>query len=201
MVNMHADLLAEICNYLLNHSFVIGNLETTKEIYYTILNNEEELQRTFRPLGYTVSINRALRVAHLVNLHGAGRMELRKYESILLLILRLLYVEKRETLSVSDHLVIATVEEVTAEYGKLNLPRKLDQRMLEDALRLFKKYNLAFTLDRLEDTSSRIQILPSIMLAMPEQSISKAADETRAFLMQYQSASSADDGEEDENSD
>ena len=201
MINMHADLLAETCNYLLNHSFVIGNLETTKEIYYTILNNEEELQRTFRPLGYTVSINRSLRVAHLVNLHGAGRMELRKYESILLLILRLLYVEKRETLSVSDHLVIATVDEVTAEYGKLNLPRKLDQRMLEDALRLFKRYNLAFALDRLEGTSSRIQILPSVMPAMPEQSISKAADETRTFLMQYQSASSADDGEEDENID
>jgi len=198
---MHADLLAEICNYLLNHSFVVGNLDITKDKYYTILNNEEELQRAFRPLGYTVSINRSLRVAHLVNLHSTGRIELRKYESILLLILRLLYVEKRESLSVSDHLVIATVEEVTAEYGKLNLPRKMDPRMLEDALRLFKKYNLAFTLDRLEDTSSRIQILPSIMLAMPEQSISKAADETRAFLMQYQSAFSADDGEEDENSD
>ena len=79
-----------------------------------------------------------------------------------------------------------TVEEVKAEYDKLNLPRKLDQRMLEDALRVFKKYNLAVMLDRLEDTSSRIQILPSVMLAMPEQAITRAYEQTRERLLQYE---------------
>lgn len=119
-------------------------------------------------LGYSIVINRNLRVAQLVNLHELGRVELRKYESILLLIFRLLYVEKRETLSVSEQLVLVTVEEIEDEYNKLNLPKKLDRRMLEDALRTFKRYNLAIMIDRLENTSARIQILPSVMLAAEE---------------------------------
>jgi len=197
---MRDKIREELANYMLNHCFVIGNLESTREKYYLITNNEGELQEIFRPLGYSVVINRTLRVAQLVNQHATGRIELRKYESILLLILRLLYVEKRESLSVSEQLVVVTVEEVEVEYNKLNLPRKLDRRLLEDALRIYKKYNLAIMLERLESASSRIQILPSVMMAMPEQAISKAYEQTRDALLQYQKAT-ASLTEEDESDD
>lgn len=185
---MRSEIREELANYLLNHCFVIGNLEATREKYYLITNNEEELQTTFRPLGYSIVINRTLRVAQLVNLHEWGRVEFQKYETILLLILRLLYVEKRETLSVSEQLVTVTVDEVEAEYNKLNLPRKLDRRTLEAALRTFKKYNLALAIDRLENSSARIQILSSIMLALPEQAVTKADTQTREYLLQYERA-------------
>ena len=183
---MRSEAREELANYLLNHCFIIGNLESTREKYYLLTNNEEEMQEIFRPLGYSIVINRNLRVAQLINLHETGRIELRKYESILLLIFRLLYVEKRETLSVSEQLVLTTVEEVENEYNKLNLPKKLDRRMLEDALRTFKKYNLAVMIDRLESTSSRIQILPSVMMSMPEQAITKAYERTKELLLQYE---------------
>lgn len=195
---MRSELREELANYLLNHCFIIGTLESTREKYYQLTNNEEEMQAVFRPLGYSIVINRSLHVAQLVNLHELGRVDLKKYESIFLLILRLLYVEKRETLTVSEQLVIVTVEEVKTEYDKLNLPRKLDQRMLEDALRIFKKYNLAVMLDRLESPSSRIQILPSVMLAMPEQAITRAYEQTKERLLQYEKTAKYDaEGEAD----
>lgn len=193
---MRSEIREELANYLLNHCFVIGNLDSTREKYYLITNNEEELQTIFRPLGYSIVINRTLRVAQLVNLHEWGRVEFQKYETILLLILRLLYVEKRETLSVSEQLVTVTVEEVEAEYNKLNLPRKLDRRTLEAALRTFKKYNLALAIDRLENSSARIQILSSVMLALPEQAITKAYTQTREYLLQYGRAGSNSVAEE-----
>lgn len=193
---MRSEVREELANYLLNHCFVIGNLDSTREKYYLITNNEEELQTIFRPLGYSIVINRTLRVAQLVNLHERGRVEFQKYETILLLILRLLYVEKRETLSVSEQLVTVTVEEVETEYNKLNLPRKLDRRTLEAALRTFKKYNLALALERLEKSSARIQILSSIMLALPEQAITTAYTQTREYLLQYERAGSNSAGEE-----
>ena len=183
---MRSETREELANYLLNHCFVIGNLDSTREKYYLITNNEEELQTIFRPLGYSIVINRTLRVAQLVNLHEWGRVEFQKYETILLLILRLLYVEKRETLSVSEQLVLVTVEEIETEYNKLNLARKLDRRTLESALRTFKKYNLALAIDRLETSSARIQILSSIMLALPEQAITKAYAQTKERLLQYE---------------
>ena len=197
---MRSETREELANYLLNHCFIIGNLESTREKYYLLTNNEEEMQEIFRPLGYSIVINRNLRVAQLVNLHELGRVELRKYESILLLIFRLLYVEKRETLSVSEQLVLVTVEEIEDEYNKLNLPKKLDRRMLEDALRTFKRYNLAIMIDRLENTSARIQILPSVMLAMPEQAITKAYEKTNELLLQYEKTNQSF-AEEDQSND
>lgn len=197
---MRSETREELANYLLNHCFIIGNLESTREKYYLLTNNEEEMQEIFRPLGYSIVINRNLRVAQLVNLHELGRVELRKYESILLLIFRLLYVEKRETLSVSEQLVLVTVEEIEDEYNKLNLPKKLDRRMLEDALRTFKRYNLAIMIDRLESTSARIQILPSVMLAMPEQAITKAYEKTKELLLQYEKTNQSF-AEEDQSND
>ena len=197
---MRSETREELANYLLNHCFIIGNLESTREKYYLLTNNEEEMQEIFRPLGYSIVINRNLRVAQLVNLHELGRVELRKYESILLLIFRLLYVEKRETLSVSEQLVLVTVEEIEDEYNKLNLPKKLDRRMLEDALRTFKRYNLAIMIDRLENTSARIQILPSVMLAMPDQAITKAYEKTKELLLQYEKTNQSF-AEEDQSND
>ena len=197
---MQSETREELANYLLNHCFIIGNLESTREKYYLLTNNEEEMQEIFRPLGYSIVINRNLRVAQLVNLHELGRVELRKYESILLLIFRLLYVEKRETLSISEQLVLVTVEEIEDEYNKLNLPKKLDRRMLEDALRTFKRYNLAIMIDRLESSSARIQILPSVMLAMPEQAITKAYEKTKELLLQYEKTNQSF-AEEDQSND
>ena len=196
---MRSETREELANYLLNHCFIIGNLESTREKYYLLTNNEEEMQEIFRPLGYSIVINRNLRVAQLVNLHEAGRIELRKYESILLLIFRLLYVEKRETLSVSEQLVLTTVEEIGNEYNKLNLPKKLDRRMLEDAIRTFKRYNLVIMIDRLENTSARIQILPSVMMAMPEQAITKAYEKTKELLLQYEKTNQSSAEEEQPN--
>ena len=192
---MRNETREDIANYLLNHSFLIGNYEATMERYHLLLMNEEELQALFRPLGYTILINRNLKVAQLVNLRETGRVELRKYESILLLILRLLYIEKRESLFVSEQLVTATVAEVETEYNKLNLPRKLERRLLEDALRLFKRYNLALPLDRLDKPEARIQILPTVMLAMPEQGINSAYDQTRELLNRYQKDITPESGE------
>ncbi len=188
---MRNEAREDLANYLLNHCFLIGTLESTKEKYYFLLNNEEEMQTIFRPLGYTILINKTLRVAQLINQHELGRVELRKYESILLLILRLLYVEKRESLRANECMVVATVEEIEQEYDKLNLPKKLDRHMLEDALRVFRRYNLALPIDRMESDASRVQILPSVMLAMPEKEISLAYEGTREQLLQYQKAKGA----------
>lgn len=188
---MRNEAREDLANYLLNHCFLIGTLESTKEKYYLLLNNEEEMQTIFRPLGYTILFNKTLRVAQLINQHELGRVELRKYESILLLILRLLYVEKRESLRANECMVVATVEEIEQEYDKLNLPKKLDRHMLEDALRVFRRYNLALPIDRMESDTSQVQILPSVMLAMPEKEISLAYEKTREQLLQYQKVKGA----------
>lgn len=193
---MAIDIKEEIANYLLNNCFLIGNVDSTREKYYYVINHEESFRQLFQPIGYTLVIHRNLRVVQLINNHGTGRLALKKYESIMLLIFRLLYVEKRESLSTSEDRVVVTVEEIKNEYEKLNLPRKFDKVLLEDSLRNIKRYNLVQPLDKLQDTNAKIQIYASVMLAMPDTTISTAYEQTSKLLAQYENSD-----EEDENDD
>ena len=193
---MAIDIKEEIANYLLNNCFLIGNVDSTREKYYYVSNHEESFRQLFQPIGYTLVIHRNLRVVQLINNHGTGRLALKKYESIMLLIFRLLYVEKRESLSTSEDKVVVTVEEIKNEYEKLNLPRKFDKVLLEDSLRNIKRYNLVQPLDKLLDMDAKIQVYASVMLAMPDTTISTAYEQTSKLLAQY-----VNSDEEEENDD
>ena len=191
---MAIDIKEEIANYLLNNCFLIGNVDSTREKYYYVINHEESFRQLFQPIGYTLVVHRNLRVVQLINNHGTGRLALKKYESIMLLIFRLLYVEKRESLSTSEDKVVVTVEEIKNEYEKLNLPRKFDKVLLEDSLRNIKRYNLVQPLDKLLDMDAKIQVYASVMLAMPDTTISTAYEQTSKLLAQYVNS---DEEEED----
>lgn len=193
---MAIDIKEEIANYLLNNCFLIGNVDSTRDKYYYVINHEESFRQIFQPIGYGLVIHRNLRVIQLVNNHGTGRLALKKYESIMLLIFRLMYVEKRESLSTSEDKVVVTVEEVKNEYEKLNLPRRFDKGLLEDSLKNIKRYNLVQPLDKLLFMDAKIQIYPSVMLAMPDNTISKAYEQTSKLLAQY-----VNSDEEDESND
>jgi len=190
---MAVDIKEEIANYLLNNCFLMGTVDTTREKYYYVINHEESFRQIFLPIGYTLVVHRNLRVIQLINNHGSGRVILKKYESIILLILRLLYVEKRESLSTSEDRVFATVEEIKNEYEKLNLPRKFDRVLLEESLRNIKRYNLLKVEDRLSDMDAKIRIYPSVMLAMPDVNINKAYEETATLLAQYENSEDGDE--------
>ena len=111
----------------------------------------------------------------------------------MLLILRLLYMEKREKLSTNTDKVLVTVSDIRQEYEKLNLPRKFDQKLLEDSLSNIKKYNLASVIGRLDTADSKIQIYPSVMLALPDNGINQQYEQVRSLLEQYESNSEDDE--------
>jgi hypothetical protein len=128
----------------------------------------------------------------LVNNHEGNQVRLAKYESIILLILRLLYIEKRESLSGGEDWVVVTVEEIQQEYNKLSLAQRLGKAMLEDAFRTFKSFNLAVPLERLDNVSARIQVFPSVILAIPDNKINWCCEQTREALAQYEKGFSKD---------
>ena len=113
------DLLEETANYLLNHCFVLGCVEEQRAKYLYIQDHLNEVRAVFKPLGYAVLLYPApMQAAALVNEHEGSQARLLKYESILLLVLRLLYLQKRESLATSADEVLVTVEEVQAELQK-----------------------------------------------------------------------------------
>ena len=109
-------MLEETANYLLNHCFVLGGVEDQRAKYLYVQDHLPEVRAVFAPLGYAVTLYPApLQAAALVNEHEGSQARLLKYESILLLVLRLLYLQKRESLAASADQVLVTVEEVQTE--------------------------------------------------------------------------------------
>lgn len=183
----------DVANYLLNHCYIMGEVEETRDRYIYAINHLEELKKLFMQLGYTLSFHPApLKIIMLVNEYEGTQAKLSKYESIILLICRLLYLQKREKLSTAANRVIVTVEEIQAEYQKMNLPKKLVQGDLEKVMRTLKNYNLARQLDRLNDAAARIEIYPSVILALPDHVLRASQEETERELARYR-ASEEDD--------
>lgn len=162
----------DVANYLLNHCYIMGEVEETRDRYYYAINHLEELKKLFIQLGYTLAFHPApLKIIMLVNEYDGTQAKLSKYESIVLLICRLLYLQKREKLSTDANRVIVTVEEIQAEYQKMNLPRKLDRNTLESVMRTLKDYNLAISIPKHSEKSQNGKIIPFCVDSNPRCSV------------------------------
>ena len=174
------NMLEETANYLLNHCFVLGGVEDQRAKYLYVQDHLDEVRAVFAPLGYSVLLYPApLQAAALVNGHEGSQARLLKYESILLLVLRLLYLQ--------------------TELQKMNLPRRLDQKTLENLMRTLRRYNLARPVGRLSGLDSRIEVFPTVLLALPDADLADAAAEsarTRTELGLYERPEEAGEGEE-----
>ena len=189
-------------NKLLNQCFLLRKKEDTKKEYVFIRQNKEMFATYFDLLGYEIKINEDQGVIALVNRFETGRLALTKYESVLLLILRLLYVEKRKELTTFTEEVTVLMEEIREKYALLKLKSKpmLDKGMERHMVSLFRKYNLIQNLDSdVNQADARIVIYPSILMAVEVEHVQEYYDMTEHKLAEY--AGGKDNGESEEDID
>lgn len=175
-------------NKLLNQCYLLKKKEDTKKSYMFVKQNFEMFQTYFDLLGYDVTVNEDQGVIGLVNQFGTGRLELTKYESILLLILRLLYIEKRKELATFSEEVTVIMEEIREKYAMLKIKAKpnLDKGMERNFVRLFRKYNLIQNLDTdVNQADARIIIYPSIIMAVTVENVNDYYEMTEQKLRDY----------------
>lgn len=185
-------------NKLLNNCFVLKKKANTKRDYIFIVQNKEFFYEYFELLGYKVIINELQGVIALKNENGSGRLRLKKIESIILLILRLLYIEKRKELSLNEE-VIVLVDDIHQKYNMLKIESKasIDKTIFKDAVRLFKRYNIVVNMDSdVTLSDSRILIYPSVLLAIPNENINDMYDGINDKLKKYIAGGDTNDNEE-----
>ncbi len=185
-------------NKLLNSCFIIKKKEDTRNDYIFILQNKELFIEYFDLLGYKIEINEMHGVVTLNNISGTGRLRLRKLESIILLILRLLYIEKCKELRLNEEVVVLS-DEIHEKYNMLKIDAKssLDKTTLRDTLRLFKKYNLVLNIDSdITLSDARIKIYPSILFAISNENLTLMYDAINDKLNKYMNGGELNDDEE-----
>lgn len=175
-------------NKLLNHCFLLKKREDTKKDYMFVKQNFEMFVTYFELLGYDLKLNEDQGVIGIANQFGTGRVDLNKYNSIILLILRLLYIEKRKELATYSEEVTVLMEEIREKFAMLKIKSKpnLDKSMEKDFVKEFKKYNIIQNLDTdVNQADTRIVIYPSIILAVAVENVNDYYEMTMQKLKEY----------------
>ncbi|QUH21665.1 DUF4194 domain-containing protein [Alkaliphilus sp. B6464] len=192
------DEFARITNKLLYTGFLTKKKEDNKKDYYFVENHKDIFINYFKISGWELEIDDAYGVIHLVNQYDQNRHHFKLYESIILLILRLLYYEKMQELSLAEN-VIVNMDDIHRKFLALKLRDKpIDKITLRSAISLFKKFNLIDLIDSdINLGDSRMIIYPTILLAVRVEDIRKVYEK----LDTYRSGEVVDDEEanEDEN--
>ena len=178
-----------VCNKLMSICFICKKNENTKGDYYFILRNRAVFQEYLEVLGYTLEINEEYGVVQLVNRENYNHLNLKLYDSIILLILRILYDEKKRELSLTD--VVVNLGDIQEKYISLKIrDKQIDKTTMNNALRLFRRFNLIELLDReLTQEESRIIIYDSILMAVRVEDIKRTAE----LIDQYRKGGGTDE--------
>lgn len=171
-----------ISNKLLSICFLCKKNDANKNDYYFILRHKDVFNNYLKVLGFQVEINEEYGVAQLVNTMNFNRVQFKLFDSIILLILRVLFDEKIRELSLANE-VVATIGEIQEKFMALKIRDKLiDKTTLNNSLKLFKKFNIINNLDRdLTNEDSRIIIYHSILMALRVDDIKEVYDKINVY--------------------
>ena len=198
MLQREKDDFSRICNRLLSNCFLCKRNETNKADYYFVLKYREKFLEYLSLLGYRLEINEEYGVVQLTNPQNYNRYNLKLYESIILLILRILYDEKKRELSMVDEVII-NVGDIHEKFMSLKIREKMiDKTTLRNVVSSFKKFQLIEMLDSdLSNEDTRIIIFDSILMAVRVEDIKQAYEKLQNYKKGDKSNEETDESETD----
>lgn len=159
-------------NKLLASTFLSRDKRDNKESYYFLMSYKEVFDEFFKILGYEVILDMPTGSVMLVGASAQNTLKLKRDESIVLLILRLLYHEKMKDTSLNEN-IVCQVSDIHDKYDYLEIKKKLNKTDLINSLRLFRRYNLIEVTGDLTSSACRIVILPTILMAIKSEDITE----------------------------
>ncbi len=198
--NVPKEKFKSTANKLLNECFILKKNKDTVSDYNFILNYKEYFASLFEILGYELVLQEEHGVIGINNPAGTGRIHLKKIESIIMLILRLLYIEERKKVTQTED-VIVLIDQVIDKYNMLKMQNKLDKTTLRNTMGYFKRYHLVQNLDSdMANPDTRVIIYPSILFAVSNASLEELYQIAKDKLEKYSKGGEdrADSSEDEE---
>lgn len=198
MLQRDKDEFTRICNRLLSNCLLCKKNEATRADYYFISKYKSEFTEYLAVLGYRLEINEEYGVVHLTNPQNYNRYNMKLFESIILLILRILYDEKKRELSISDEVII-NMGDIHEKFMSLKIRDKMiDKTTLRNAISTMKRFQLVETLDRdLSNEDARLIIYDSILMAVRVEDIKLAYEKLENYRKGGKSDEETDENETD----
>ena len=149
-------------------------------------------------LGYRLEINEEYGVVQLTNPLNYNRYNMKLFESVILLILRIMYDEKKRELSASDEVII-NMGDIHEKFLSLKIRDKMmDKTTLRNAISTMRRFQLVEVLDReLSNEDSRLIIYDSILMAVRVEDIKQAYEKLENYRKGGKQNEEADESEVD----
>lgn len=185
-----------VVNRLLGQTFLYQDVETDKDDYYFVHRHRAVFEAILDLTGFNLLHDDYHRIFQAVSDFSYCRAHYKLDESLMIVVLRKLYEEKIEHLSLANDPVV-TIGEVREEYRTITgKERDLGVVEYERLLRRLRSLGLVDTLDGrsidVRDADARLRLRGSVRLILPVQS----ADELEAWLRKYRAG-----GDDSENND
>lgn len=189
---------ARIVNHLLGATFLVRREETRRD-YYFVERHQAIVEGYLRLMDWELVLDKGYGVCQAVNRRGGTRLTMSLWDTVLLLVLRLLYEEKRKQLQVAAD-VMARTEEIHTKVQALRLRDRgvLEKKYLRSAFALFRRHNLVEVLDGdVTDPECRFLIYPSILFAVRLESLQELHARLDEFRGEEEASEAADGAEAD----
>jgi hypothetical protein len=171
-----------IVNKLLAVTFITRKNEEDRRDYYFIERNEGLFRDYLALAGWTLVADKSYGVYQVVNEFAFNRLRLKLEESIILLIIRLCYEEKRKEINLADNIMLR-VREIQEKYAALQIrKRPIDKKSLRETVALLKRFNILRPLDAdATDPECRLEIFPTILFAVRVEDVRSIHDKLDTY--------------------
>lgn len=162
----------DIANKLLASTFLARDKKDNKDNYYFVVSYKEVFDEFFAILGYELKLDQGIGAIMLSSDQNTGFLKLRRDETIILLILRLLYHERLKETSLNENVVISVLD-IHEKYNYLEIKKRINKTDLVSALRLFRRFNLIETIGDITMSNTKVVIMPTILYAINTEEITE----------------------------
>ena len=177
--------IPRVLNRLLGQTFLYQDQESDKDDYYLVHRHRAVLATLLAVSGFTLLHDDYHRIFQAVSDYGYCRQRYKLDESLMIVVLRKLYEEQAERLSLATDPVV-TVAEVREEYRTITgKERDLGVVRYEAILSRLRRLGLIEPLDGrsldVRDSEARLRLRGSVKMILPVQT----AEEMEAWLRKY----------------
>lgn len=178
-----------VMNRLLGKTFLYQGDEAGKEDYYLVHRHRDVFTALFTVAGLTLLHDDYHRIFQVVSDFGYCRQRYKLDESLMIVVLRKLYEEHSEKLSLAKDPVV-TIGEVREEYRTITGgERTLGIGQYDDILRRLRRLGLIELVDGrsldVRDSELRLRLRGSVKMILPVQTV----EEMEAWLRKYRAGS------------
>jgi hypothetical protein len=174
---------SRIVNKLYQVNFITKRKIGDANDYRFILAFQETFQAFFTITDFGLYIDRGEEVVYIKNENLFNHMRLRKTESLLILVIRILYQRKKDLITLDEDVEIF-LHEIHSELTRIGYldNKRITKEKLRPALSFLKNYNIIDYIDRGLHDDARIKIYPSILFITDLDGIKGVINKLEGYL-------------------